>query len=113
MNIIKNLIQKIEERRKETKDPCKNYATYEAAENAAKKAAKEGAEHFGVNDINYLVFYNPWWERYCIALHCIRFDCDFGKKPCMWLPPFFCTKRLLLLLTYSRFIRAHSEKFKR
>lgn len=67
MNIVKNLIQKIEERRKETKEPCKNYATYEAAENAAKKAAKEGAEHFGVNDINYLVFYNPWWERYCVA----------------------------------------------
>lgn len=67
MNIIDNLVTRIENRRKETKNPCKSYASYQAADKAAQVMAEKAKQHFGVDEVRYIVFYNPSWGRYHVA----------------------------------------------
>ena len=63
MNIIDNLIARIEERLTETATPCKTYKTKEAAEKATAKMAQIAADHFAIDCRNsqksarYVVFY--------------------------------------------------------
>ena len=40
MNIIENVIERVEAYRKTNQNPCKNYATKKSAEKATKKMAK-------------------------------------------------------------------------
>ena len=69
MNIIENLIERIEKRREETKQPCKNYATKEKAEKATKKLAKFCGVYFDVAEpARYVVFYNEAWGRWIGAI---------------------------------------------
>jgi hypothetical protein len=75
MNIIKDLISRIETRAKETKDPCKTYASEERAEVAAEKMAKEVAEYFTVKNVayqirpaRYVVVYVPCLDRWTYGI---------------------------------------------
>jgi len=70
MNIIENLIARIEEYRKTNKQPCKNYATQDAAEKATKAAAAKAGKIFDRNCIppRYVVFYNEAWGRWVGAM---------------------------------------------
>lgn len=85
MNLIENLIERIEDYRKENKNPCKSYKTYEIASKKAVEIAIKGANYFGVDDIEYVVFYNPHWQRFNVAFRLPRnvggymcFFSDFG-----------------------------------
>lgn len=70
MNIIANLIERIEDYRKSNKNPCKNYCTYAAAEKAAIAAAEKAGKYFDSTGkpARFVVFFNPEWKRYCAAL---------------------------------------------
>ena len=70
MNLITNLIIRIEEYRATNKQPCKNYATQEAAEKATAKAADAAGKYFDRNGKapRYVVFFNPSWGRWVGAL---------------------------------------------
>jgi hypothetical protein len=69
MNIIKQLIVRIEKYRKENKNPCKNYATEAACENAIAKMAQMVADHHGcLQPARYVVFYNEAWNRWNAAI---------------------------------------------
>jgi len=70
MNIIENLIERIEEYRLTNKQPCKNYATQQAAEKATAAAAVAAGKYFDRNaqPARYVVFYNPAWGRYVGAM---------------------------------------------
>lgn len=72
MNIIADLIERIEDYRKTNKNPCKNYATEAAAEKATKAAAEIAKAHLAAKDdhrpVRYVVFYVPAWGRWCGAL---------------------------------------------
>lgn len=67
MNIIKNLIERIEKMRCDSRNPVKSYKSYENAEKAAEKMLEEAKQEFDVPDCGYIIFYNPHWERYCVA----------------------------------------------
>jgi hypothetical protein len=70
MNLIKNLIARVEDYRKDNKNPCKNYATEARAEKVAEEVSKKLKEYFNENDINtvdYIVFYVPEWNRWTVA----------------------------------------------
>ena len=67
MNIIDKLVNRIEEYRATNSKPCKSYATEAAANKAAAKVAASGATYFGVSSVDYIVFYNPHWDRWCAA----------------------------------------------
>lgn len=74
MNVIENLIARIEEYRATNKTPCKNYSTREAAEKATAKVAQETADYFRANvkektrAARYVVFYNEAWGRWVGAI---------------------------------------------
>jgi len=70
MNIIENLISRIEEYRATNKQPCKNYATQEAAEKATLKAAEAAGKYFDSEGRapRYVVFYVPSWNRWVGAM---------------------------------------------
>jgi len=72
MNLITKLIERIEEYRTTNKKPCKSYASQATAEKAANTVAAEAAKYFLVKQVEYLVFYNPAWNRWCVAF-------DLGK----------------------------------
>lgn len=69
MNVIENLIDRIEEYRATNKSPCKSYATEQAASKAAGAMAVKAAQFYGVQDrdVNFIVFFNPAWGRWCAA----------------------------------------------
>lgn len=72
MNVIKDLIERIEKRRKETKNPCKSYATEAAAETVAETYAIQFAMHFAKVNVRarpcrYIVVYNAAWGRWVIG----------------------------------------------
>lgn len=78
MNIIKNLIERIEDYRKTNANPCKSYATEAAAEKATAQVAADCAVYFhgqtGSADTNipsahYVVFYVPSWGRWVGAIN--------------------------------------------
>ena len=70
MNIIENLIGRIEEYRATNKNPCKNYATQQAAEKATADAAKASGLYFDRDGKapRYVVFFVPAWGRWVGAL---------------------------------------------
>lgn len=68
MNIIDQLIERIEDYRKENKNPCKSYKTKAAAEKATKEVAEMvGREHL-TEPARYVVFFNEAWGRWCGAV---------------------------------------------
>ena len=72
MNIIHNLIARIEGYRADNKNPCKNYATEAAAEKAVQQVAQDVANHFAISgeqpSARYVVFFNEAWGRWCAAV---------------------------------------------
>ena len=70
MNIVTNLITRIEDYRATNKQPCKNYATQEAAEKALAKAAALAGKIFDRDGrpANYVVFFVPGWDRWTGAM---------------------------------------------
>lgn len=81
MNIIENLIERIEEYRATNKQPCKSYATQQAAEKATKAAAAAAGLYFDRNaqPARYVVFYNEAWGRWVGA---IDYSELFQRKTC-------------------------------
>jgi hypothetical protein len=73
MNVVKDLIARIETRRKETKNPCKSYATEAKAEAVAEKLALDLANYFAiapssnVRPCRYIVAYNEVWGRWVVG----------------------------------------------
>jgi hypothetical protein len=74
MNIIDNLIARIEDYRATNKQPCKSYATKAAAEKATATMAQRAATYFDQQNrtdarpANYVVFYNEAWGRWVGAI---------------------------------------------
>lgn len=70
MNIIENLIARIEDYRTTNKSPCKSYATIAAAEKATAEAAAAAGKYFDRNGVQarYVVFFIPSWGRWVGAL---------------------------------------------
>ena len=70
MNIIENLIERIEEYRATNKQPCKSYATQQAAQKATAAAATAAGKYFDRDaaPARYVVFYNPAWGRWVGAI---------------------------------------------
>ena len=74
MNIIDNLIARIEEYRATNKQPCKNYSTQAAAEKATAKMAQQAATYFDREGrdnapcARYVVFFNEAWGRWVGAI---------------------------------------------
>ena len=74
MNIITNLIARIEEYRATNKNPCKSYDTEAAAEKATATMAMTAAMHFTkphnpVVSAQYVVFFNPAWGKWVGAIN--------------------------------------------
>lgn len=73
MNIVANLIARIEARFAETKNPCKSYKTEAAAIKVADKVAQDVANYFQADRSNtarpmrYVVVFVPSMGRYCIG----------------------------------------------
>ena len=70
MNIIDNLIARIEDYRTTNKNPCKNYATQAAAEKATAEMARRAGVYFDRDgkSARYVVFFNPAWGRWVGAI---------------------------------------------
>ena len=70
MNLVENLISRIEEYRATNKQPCKNYATQAAAEKATAAAAAAAGRYFDANGKapRYIVFLVPAWGRWVGAM---------------------------------------------
>ena len=70
MNLVENLISRIEEYRATNKQPCKNYATQAAAEKATAAAAAAAGRYFDANGKapRYIVFFVPGWGRWVGAM---------------------------------------------
>lgn len=71
MNIIDNLITRVEEYRATNANPCKNYKTQAAAEKATALVAKLAGRHFdrAGNEAEYVVVYNAAWGRWIGAVN--------------------------------------------
>ena len=70
MNIITDLINRIEDYRTTNKNPCKNYATQASAEKATLKMAEiVGEHHMTSSPADYVVFYNEAWGRWVGAIN--------------------------------------------
>ena len=71
MNIVKFIIDSIEERRAETKTPCKSYATQAKAEEIAAPLAQQFANHFSIDGTQqpcrYIVAHDDAWGRWIVA----------------------------------------------
>jgi hypothetical protein len=70
MNIVANLIERIEEYRATNKQPCKNYATEQAAVKALEQASIRAGAIFDTDKkpARYVVFYVPAWNRWTGAM---------------------------------------------
>ena len=84
MNIIKDVLDRVESFRKTNKKPCRSYATRAAAEKATEKMAKRAGRHFGTSgkgtvcyvgksskgykSARYIVIYNDAWGRWIGAI---------------------------------------------
>lgn len=71
MNIITDLIARIEGYRATNKQPCKNYSTQEMAEKATKALAIDAGKYFDREgrEANYLVLYVEPWGRWVGAIN--------------------------------------------
>jgi hypothetical protein len=75
MNIVKDLIARIEETRLTNKTPCKSYATEAAAEKVAQQLAQEVAQYFfretrqgdQAQPMRYIVAFNEAWGRWVVG----------------------------------------------
>ena len=72
MNIVKDLVARIENRLTETKKPCKLYATEAAAEKVAEEKATAFAAYFSRNKqtirpARYIVVYIPSINKWAIG----------------------------------------------
>lgn len=74
MNMVKELVKRVEARFAETKNPCKSYSSEERAEKVATQIAQEVANYFNRNKPNetarpmrYLVVYIPSMQRWVIG----------------------------------------------
>lgn len=74
MNMVDQLVARIEEYRATNKNPCKNYSTKEAADKATADIAQRVATHFDINNridcepARYIVFFNEAWGRWVGAV---------------------------------------------
>ena len=70
MNIIKSLIERVEEYRAINKQPCKNYATEEAADKAAAAEAANLGKRLDRDGkpARYVVFLVPAWGRWTAGI---------------------------------------------
>jgi len=68
MNVINDVISRIEDARATNKSPCKNYATEAAADKATKKIAELVGQYHGTRPANYIVIYNEAWGRWVGAI---------------------------------------------
>jgi hypothetical protein len=69
MNIIQDLLKRVEAYRETNQNPCKNYATEASAEKATKKMAETMGIRFGSRvSARYIVFYNDAWGRWIGAI---------------------------------------------
>ena len=68
MNIIENVIERVEAYRKTNHNPCKNYATKKSAEKATKKMAEIMGVRFDTKPARYIVIYNEAWGRWIGAI---------------------------------------------
>lgn len=70
MNIVANLIARIESARAENKNPCKSYSTEANAEKVAAKTAQDVANYFhkakgdDARSMRYVVVFVPSWGRW-------------------------------------------------
>lgn len=84
MNLTKDLIARIEKYRKTNKNPCKSYADEGRAERAAELAAAAICNSFTNNHaeakklIQWVVFYNPAWDRWCVAFNITKLLNAYG-----------------------------------
>jgi hypothetical protein len=71
MNIIDNLITRVEAYRATNSNPCKNYKTQAAAEKATSAVAKLAGRHFDSagNEAEYIVVFNAAWGRWIGAVN--------------------------------------------
>jgi len=71
MNIIKNLIDRVESYYATNKKPCKSYVSEEGAEKAAQQAAIKIADYFNEKSehVDYVVFFVPAMNRWTVAFH--------------------------------------------
>ena len=72
MNLVKDLVARIENRLTETKKPCKLYATEAAAEKVAEEKATAFADYFSRNKqtirpARYIVVYIPSINKWAIG----------------------------------------------
>lgn len=71
MDIVKFIIDSIEERRAQTKTPCKSYATQAKAEAIAATLAQQFADYFSIDGTQrpcrYIVAHNEAWNRWVVA----------------------------------------------
>lgn len=70
MNIVTEIVNRIEARFQETKNPCKSYATQEAAEKAIASVAHAAAVYYGVSGgpARYIVTFIPAMGRWVGAI---------------------------------------------
>jgi len=82
MNVVTNLIERIEDYRLTNKNPCKSYATKENAEQTAQRLAQWFANYYArpnevVPPCRYIVAFNEAWGRWVVAFD---FTELFGRK---------------------------------
>lgn len=69
MNIIDEVVLKIEEHRKECKNPCKNYKNKTSAERTTAHMAEIAGRHFSCDEpARYIVVYIESWDRWIGAI---------------------------------------------
>lgn len=80
MNLIKSLIARIEDYRSTNKSPCKSYANEATAEKAAEQYAAKIVSAYTDEkfDLEYVVFYNPAWGRWCVAFRTQPLNNKYG-----------------------------------
>lgn len=68
MNVINELLARVEAYRLSNKNPCKNYGSREKAEQATAEMAQRAARYFTQSEdaapARYVVFYNEAWGRW-------------------------------------------------
>ena len=72
MNLVKDLVARIEKRLTETKSPCKLYATEKVAESIAETFALEFAQYFArdpskAHPARYIVVHIPSVDKYTVG----------------------------------------------
>lgn len=71
MNLIQNLVDRVEDYYTTNKKPCKTYATESNAEKTAHKMVEKIANYFGDEPkmVEYVVFFVPAMQRWTVAFN--------------------------------------------